>query len=241
MALVSTVLMAVLYHPSLDPSRVYYGTDTRALELLFGAALAMVWPSRRLQRRIAPQARTIVDAAGALGLLVILLMYWRTGEFSPFLYRGGFVLLSVATVLAVAAMAHPASRLGPLVGNRPMRWIGERSYGIYLWHFPVIVLTSHRGVANGQGLLKSVLQVAAILGIAELSWRYVEDPIRHGALGRIWRQWRQGRWRREPVPAGRLGDPRGGRAGRRRSRSPACPASASPTRRTPPARPSPRP
>jgi hypothetical protein len=170
------------------------------MELLFGAALAMMWPSRRLQRRIRPQARTVIDAAGAVGVLVILLMYWRTGEFSPFLYRGGFVLLSLATVLAVAAMAHPASRLGPLLGNPPMRWIGERSYGIYLWHFPVIVLTSHRGVASGQSLLKSALQVAAILGIAELSWRYVEDPIRHGALARIWRQWRQGRWRRERVP-----------------------------------------
>jgi peptidoglycan/LPS O-acetylase OafA/YrhL len=200
MALVSTILMAVLYHPSLDPSRVYYGTDTRAMELLFGAALAMVWPSRRLQRRIRPQARTIIDAAGAVGLLAILLMYWRTGEFSPFLYRGGFVLLSLATVLAVAAMAHPASRLGPLVGNPPMRWIGERSYGIYLWHFPVIVLTSHRGVAAGQGLLKDALQVGAILGIAELSWRYVENPIRHGALRRIWGDWRRGRWRRERVP-----------------------------------------
>jgi peptidoglycan/LPS O-acetylase OafA/YrhL len=197
MALVSTILMAVLYHPSLDPSRVYYGTDTRAMELLFGAALAMMWPSRRLQRQIRPQARTIIDTAGAVGLLVILLMYWRTGEFSPFLYRGGFVLLSLATVLAVAAMAHPASRLGPLVGNSPMRWIGERSYGIYLWHFPVIVLTSHHGVASGQSLVKDVLQVAAILGIAELSWRYVEDPIRHGALGRFWRQVRDGRWRPE--------------------------------------------
>jgi peptidoglycan/LPS O-acetylase OafA/YrhL len=200
LALVSAILMGVLYTPSLDPSRVYYGTDTRALELLFGAALAMVWPSRRLTGRIAPQARRIVDGAGAVGLLAILFMYWRVGEFSPFLYRGGFVLLSIATVFAVAAMAHPASRLGPLVGNRPMRWVGERSYGIYLWHFPVIVLTSHRGVANGQSLLRSALQVAAILAIAELSWRYVEDPIRHGALGRLWHQWRAGRWRREPVP-----------------------------------------
>jgi peptidoglycan/LPS O-acetylase OafA/YrhL len=202
LAIGSAILMAVLYHPSLDPSRVYYGTDTRADELLFGAALAMVWPSRRLQRRVRPQARTVIDAAGAAGLFVVLLMYWRTGEFSAFLYRGGFVVLSLATVLAVAAMAHPASRLGPLVGNRPMRWIGERSYGIYLWHFPVIVLTSHHGVAAGQSLLKSALQVAAILLIAELSWRYVENPIRHGALGRLWRDWRHGRWRREPVPQG---------------------------------------
>jgi peptidoglycan/LPS O-acetylase OafA/YrhL len=202
MAVVSTVLMAVLYHPTLDPSRVYYGTDTRALELLIGAALAMVWPSRRLRPRIRPQARTIIDGAGVLGLFVIAMMFWRTGEFSPFLYRGGFVLLSVATALAVAAMAHPASRLGPIVGCAPMRWIGERSYGIYLWHFPVIVLSTPSGAHGPSPLPRAILQVAAIVGIAELSWRYVEDPIRHGALGRFWRQVRDGRWRPERLTQG---------------------------------------
>ena len=70
-ALCSGILMAVLYHPSLDPSRVYYGTDTRALELLLGAALAMVWPSRRLHARIAPRARWMIEAAGVAGLVVI--------------------------------------------------------------------------------------------------------------------------------------------------------------------------
>jgi peptidoglycan/LPS O-acetylase OafA/YrhL len=126
-ALCSGILMAVLYSPSLDPSRVYYGTDTRALELLAGAALAMVWPSRRLHARIAPQARRTIEAAGIAGLAVIGLMFWRAGEFSPFLYRGGFALLALASVLAVASLAHPASRLGPIVGCKPMQWIGERS------------------------------------------------------------------------------------------------------------------
>src|SRR5262245_26096352 len=101
--LVSLILMGILYQPSLDPSRVYYGPDTRAFELLAGAALAMVWPSRRLRTEIAPRARNLVDGAGALGLVVIGIMFWRVGEFSPFLYRGGFALLSIATVLAVAA------------------------------------------------------------------------------------------------------------------------------------------
>jgi peptidoglycan/LPS O-acetylase OafA/YrhL len=197
-ALCSGVLMAILYHPSLDPSRVYYGTDTRALELLVGAALAMVWPSRRLQMRITPQARRTVDAAGLAGLVVIGLMFWRSNEFSPFLYRGGFGLLALGTALSVAAFAHPASRLGPIVGCRPMRWIGERSYGIYLWTLPIIVLTSPQGV-HGPDLLRAILQVAAIMAVAELSWRYVENPIRHGALGKIWAQWKAGRWRRERV------------------------------------------
>jgi peptidoglycan/LPS O-acetylase OafA/YrhL len=193
-ALASGILMAVLYSPSLDPSRVYYGTDTRALELLVGAALAMVWPSRRLHARIAPQARRLIEGAGVVGLAAIGLMFWRTSEFSPFLYRGGFALLALASMLAVASLAHPASRLGPIVGCRPMRWIGERSYGIYLWTLPIVVLTTPEG-AQGADLVRAIFQVAAILAVAELSWRYVEDPIRHGALGRLWAQLRAGRWR----------------------------------------------
>src|ERR1044072_4299335 len=195
-ALLSGILMAVLYSPSLDPSRVYYGTDTRALELLVGAALAMVWPSRRLHARIPPQARRTIEAAGVLGLTVIGLMFWRTSEFSPFLYRGGFAILALGSALALPALAHPASRLGPIIGCKPMQWIGERSYGIYLWTLPIIVLTSPQE-AHGADLLRAIFQVAAIFSVAELSWRYVENPIRHGALGRLWAQWKSGRWRRE--------------------------------------------
>ena len=198
-ALLSGILMAVLYHPSLDPSRVYYGTDTRALELLVGAALAMVWPSRRLTAKVTPQARRTIDLAGLAGLAVIGLMFWRSNEFSPFIYRGGFAVLALGTALSVAAFAHPASRLGPIVGCRPMRWIGERSYGIYLWTLPIIVLTSPQGV-HGPNLLRAILQVTAIMAVAELSWRYVENPIRHGALGRLWAQWKAGRWRPERIP-----------------------------------------
>ena len=197
-AIASGILMAILYSPSLDPSRVYYGTDTRALELLAGAALAMLWPSRRLHTGIAAPARRTIEAAGVLGLILIGLMFWRADEFSPFLYRGGFSLLAIASVLAVASLAHPASRLGPLVGCRPMRWIGERSYGIYLWTLPIIVLTNPEG-AHGADVLRAILQVAAIMAVAELSWRYVENPIRHGALGRLWKQWREGGLRRERV------------------------------------------
>jgi peptidoglycan/LPS O-acetylase OafA/YrhL len=186
LALVSSILMAVLYHPSLDPSRIYYGTDTRAGGLLFGAALAMVWPSRRLSRKITLQARNTLDALGVLGLLIIAVMIWRTGEFSSFLYQGGFVVLSLATVLVLMPLAHPACRLGNLLGCKPMRWIGARSYAIYLWQTPVIVLTA----ANAQNpqdesLLRKLLQIAAIFAIAALSWRYVEEPIRHGAIGRL--------------------------------------------------------
>ncbi len=195
LALASVILMAALYRPSLDPSRVYYGTDTRASELLFGAALAMVWPSRKLSPRIGAGARNTIDALGVVGLLAIALMIWQVDQYSSFLYRGGFVLLSIATVLVVAALAHPASRLGPVLGWKPLRWIGVRSYGIYLWHFPIIVLTTPGGIANGAEPLRELLQLAAIVAVSALSWRYVEEPIRRGALGRFWKRVRAGAWR----------------------------------------------
>jgi peptidoglycan/LPS O-acetylase OafA/YrhL len=200
LALVSAVLMAVLYRPSLDPSRVYYGTDTRAMELLFGAALAMVWPSRKLSPRIGTGARNTLDALGVAGLVVIGLMIWQTDQYSSFLYRGGFVVLSIATVMVLAPLAHPACRLGPVLGWKPLRWVGIRSYGIYLWHFPIIVLTTPGGVANGSEPLREALQAAATFAVAALSWKYLEEPIRHGVLGRLWRRFRAGEWRPQSMP-----------------------------------------
>jgi len=193
LAIASSILMAVLYHPSLDPSRVYYGTDTRAAGLLFGAALAMVWPSRHLSPRITREARKNLDLLGCLGLLIIALMVWRTGEFSQFLYRGGFIVLSLATVMVLMPLAHPACRLGNVVGCKPLRWIGVRSYGIYLWQTPVIVLTSPQG-QHGHNLLRDILQVAAIFALAALSWKFVEEPIRHGAIGRLFARRRRLGW-----------------------------------------------
>ncbi len=203
LALVSAILMAALYRPSLDPSRVYYGTDTRAMELLFGAALAMVWPSRKLSPRIGVGARNTLDLLGVIGLLAIALMIWQSDQYSSFLYRGGFVLLSIATVMVLAPLAHPACRLGAVLGWKPLVWVGVRSYGIYLWHFPIIVLTTPGGVANGEELLREALQVVAIFAVAALSWRYFEEPIRHGALGRFWKRLRSGEW--QPASLSREG------------------------------------
>ncbi len=185
LAAASAIEMALLYHPSLDPSRVYDGSDTRAFGLLLGAALAMVWPSRALTGRVTARARSIIDAGGAVGLAGIVVLVWRTNEYSPFLYRGGLVLLSLATVLVVAAGAHPASRLARGLGSAPLRWVGVRSYGIYLWHQPIIVLTTPAS-SHAVAPLRAVAQVAASVLLAALSWRFVEEPIRHGALGRTW-------------------------------------------------------
>ena len=193
LAAASAVTMALLYRPGYDPTRVYEGTDTRAFALLIGSALAFVWPSRHLRGEITEGARWVLDGAGFAGLVVFAVLVWRTNEYSAFLYRGGMVLLALGTALMVASTASPASRFGRILGRQPLRWLGVRSYGIYLWHFPIIVLTTP---ADGRDTLaRGALQVAATIGCAALSWRYLEEPIRHGALRRWWAQIRSTGWR----------------------------------------------
>ncbi|HEY7012785.1 MAG TPA: acyltransferase family protein [Streptosporangiaceae bacterium] len=218
LAAASTFAMLVLYHPGLDPTRVYEGTDTRAAGLLIGAALAMMWPSRG--RTLPGRAgRLVLDGAGIAGLVAIGLMIWRTGQYSPFIYKGGIVLLSAATAAAIAASACPGALTGRLLGWAPLRWIGVRSYGIYLWHFPVIVLTTPAN--STENLVRAAAQTGASVILAALSWRYVEEPIRHGALGRAWARARMGR---QPVLATSQGTLGAGRAG---GAGPATPAAGS--------------
>ncbi len=199
-AAISAIAMWVIYQPGVDPTRVYEGTDTRACGLLIGAALAMVWPSRRLRADlITVPGRIVLDGVGVVGLVVIGLLIWRTSQYSPFLYHGGIVLLSVATAATVAAMVHPASLLGVAVGWTPLRWLGVRSYGIYLWHWPIIVFTAP-SLQQRPSLSLHVLQVAATIVVAALSWRFFEEPIRRGALGRLWTQARSGEWLTRRAP-----------------------------------------
>jgi len=177
----SAVWMALLYQPGFDNTRAYDGTDTRAFGFLVGAALALVWPSQRLTGPLAAGKRWALDTAGAAGLAVIVALIVGTDEYSPALYRGGLVALSVATAVVVAVAAHPASRVGRALGSGPLRWVGVRSYGIYLWHLPVIVLTGAAIDTGRVDLPRAGLQLAATIGLAALSWKYVEQPIRHGA------------------------------------------------------------
>ncbi|PQZ45254.1 acetyltransferase [Bacillus sp. MYb209] len=184
-AVSSALAMAILYEPGVDPSRIYYGTDTRAFSLLIGAALALIWPSNRLANKIIPKARLILDVVGGTALIIILVMFWKTNQYDPFLYNGGMILLSIATALLVANLAHPASRIAQFLRFRPLRWIGIRSYGIYLWHYPILTLTTPKVNAGDFSLIRAILQFLLIIMIAQISWKYIEKPIRQGALRNI--------------------------------------------------------
>ncbi|MGO4545192.1 acyltransferase family protein [Paenibacillus sp. 2TAB23] len=184
-AALSAGAMALLYQPGIDPSRVYYGTDTRAFALLIGAALAVVWPSWKLSTAISQRSRMVLDSVGTVGMIVIAVMIATTGEYDAFLYRGGMVLLALATAAVVAAMAHPASKLAGAIGSKVLAWIGVRSYGIYLYHYPIIVLTTPTAEAGELHLARAFMQVVLTFVLAELSWRFVEEPIRHGAIEKL--------------------------------------------------------
>jgi peptidoglycan/LPS O-acetylase OafA/YrhL len=195
----SAALMWLLYTPT-DPSRVYYGTDTRAFLLLMGILLALVWPAIERMRRALP----LLELLGVAALVATVLLFRQMVDFDPTLYRGGDLAAAFCFTVLIAAVAHPLTGLGQAVGIAPLRWLGERSYGIYLWHWPVIELM-RPGVDipwTGPGVV--VAQAAIVLSAAALSYRFVEQPIRTGSLQRRLAR-RPRRIRIELVGAGLMG------------------------------------
>jgi peptidoglycan/LPS O-acetylase OafA/YrhL len=214
-ATASAALMALLYRPDVDPSRVYYGTDTRATGLLCGAALAFVWVPERLGdkgslSRILSSTRfrlrwgwiapALLDVAGIAAIGALVFFCLSLGEFQPFLYRGGLASVALTTTALIAVVANPRTRgVSWMLGSAPLRWVGERSYGIYLWHWPVFMVTRPNLDVPFEGLPLVALRIAVTVLLADLSYRFVETPIRRGALGRAWRDLREvrgpRRWR----------------------------------------------
>ena len=183
-ALASAVLMAVLYKPYSDPSRIYFGTDTRASTMLIGAALAIIWTPWRLTRNTGRRGPLVLDIMAVVGIGGVVWFFLNAGEFEPWMYRGGFLLVALSSAVLVAATVHPASRLAPFVfGLGVCRWIGVRSYGIYLWHWPVFMVTRPHADVPFTGTPLLAFRIATTFVLATLSYRYVEEPIRHGAIG----------------------------------------------------------
>ncbi len=185
MAVVSFVLLLATAHVGFDNTRAYEGTDTRAGGLLIGAAVAMLWQPSRRPRRQPLGARLILDAVGIVALAVIVEQITATNQYSISIYHTGILALSVATAALVAVVVHPGADANAVLGIPPLRFIGERSYGIYLWQLPIIVACSGHLFASN-ALVHDVVVCGLILLAASLSWRYVEDPIRTHGFTQAW-------------------------------------------------------
>lgn len=184
LAAVSFLLLMVVSSPGFDHTRAYEGTDTRAGGVLVGALLAVVWERIAATAHL-PDTRAAANAAGIVGLLGIGWLVVSTDDYSMQLYSYGLLLLSLCSAALIAAVALPGSTLGRLLGVAPLRWLGERSYGIYLWQLPVIAFLPADQLSSSR-LAWSLTLTATTLVLAELSWRLVEDPIRrHGLVGAV--------------------------------------------------------
>lgn len=186
-ALASAGWMAWLYDPAVDPSRVYYGTDTRVAGLLVGASLAFLWQPWRLRWRDdgdMPRIHTLFSGAGFVALFMLSVFYLTVDAYQPGLYLGGLLVVALTTAALIAVVVFPgATALHRVLAWSPLVWVGVRSYGIYLWHFPIMMLTRPGLDVPLAGVPLLMMQGTLTLVLAELSYRFVEVPVRAGGLG----------------------------------------------------------
>lgn len=248
LAAVSALAMMVLYNPAADPSRVYYGTDTRVFSLLLGAWMAFIpdcdlAPVRLAHRlglnRLVGAARhgnnaegkpgkkadesadtapaqpsalvrfwsspASIDVLGVVGLVGLAAMVALTNGYTAFQYRGGTLLCSILTLMVIAACVQPRGMVARALAVEPLVWVGKRSYSIYLWHYPLLLLMNPVANISDTPWWQYILQVLVVVAVAECSYRFIETPFRKGAFGRTVSELREGTttpasWARAHIP-----------------------------------------
>lgn len=175
--------MIMMYEPHLDPSRAYYGTDTRLFSLLIGSGFALLLPRQTLTTHVSKAGIWALEMTAIIGLLVFLLMVVYTNQYDSFVYRGGMVVLSITTALLTLSLAVPSTFwVKKILEWRPLKWIGIRSYGIYLWHYPVIMLMNSSVNTGRINYVKITFEIALTFILASLSYTFIEKPIRHSTF-----------------------------------------------------------
>src|SRR5690625_832449 len=192
-ALVSAILMAVLHTPGEDATRVYYGTDTHLFGLMLGVALAFAWASPQSVLHSAVwqrwrQPAALVALGGIGGLMTVL------DADAAMTFRGGILAASLLTAVLIAALLGPGSLYQRVMDLRPVAWLGQRSYGIYLWHWPVILILTELLPATTYDSAVSWttrgLALGLTLAVAAVSYRWLEQPVRREGFTGVWRRWR---------------------------------------------------
>lgn len=247
LAAASALAMMVLYNPAADPSRVYYGTDTRVFSLLLGAWMAFI-PDRDLapvrlahrlgldrlagaakhgknaedkpSKKVDESADTApaqpsalvrfwsspasIDVLGVVGLVGLAAMVALTNGYTAFQYRGGTLLCSILTLMVIAACVQPQGMVARALSAEPLVWVGKRSYSIYLWHYPLLLMNPVANISDTPWW-QYILQVLVVVAVAECSYRFIETPFRKGAFGRTVSELREGTttpasWVRAHIP-----------------------------------------
>ena len=179
-------LMAVSF--SLDAanaskvSHVYFGTDTHSIGLFLGAALAVSWIPQNFKTDVSKKAQDFIDGIGVFGFLGILATFLLIDETKPALYKIAFPLAGLFAAAIITSIVHPVSRFAPILQNRVLLWIGERSYAIYLWHWVIFQVTRPKVDLAGASWAMYSLRILIVFALADISLRYIELPVRRGVL-----------------------------------------------------------
>jgi peptidoglycan/LPS O-acetylase OafA/YrhL len=163
-------------------SHIYFGTDTHSLGLFLGSALAVSWIPRNLTRNISQRAQDFIDGIGVLGFIGLLCIFLFIDQTNATLYQIAFPLAGLFGCATIVSIVHPASRFSPLLSNQVFLWIGQRSYGIYLWHWVIFQITRPGADLTGNLLALNVARVLVVLALADISLRAIEIPIRKGVV-----------------------------------------------------------
>ena len=163
-------------------SHIYFGTDTHSLGLFLGSALAVSWIPQNLSADIEKRAQDVIDAIGVVGLLGLIAAFLFIDEANASLYRIAFPLAGIFGCLVIISLVHPASRFAPLISSAPFKWVGQRSYGIYIWHWVIFQVTRPSVDLTGQSWALYLARVLLVLALADISLRWVEIPFRQGMV-----------------------------------------------------------
>jgi peptidoglycan/LPS O-acetylase OafA/YrhL len=186
--LIALISASLLFYVSLqldassDVSHIYFGTDTHSVGLFLGAALAVSWIPQNFKSEVSARAQNFIDLIGVFGLTGILATFLLIDESSPTAYKIAFPLAAIFGVAIITSIVHPASRFAPILQNRVLLWIGERSYAIYLWHWVIFQISRPRVDIDGQDWALIAVRILIVLALADISLKLVELPIRSGAV-----------------------------------------------------------
>ena len=175
--LVSLIVHIILFDIN-NISRIYFGTDTRAFSLLVGAVGAILYPMDKLNTKITPQENLLYSVVSLISIAALITIMIYTSEYNTWLYRGGFLLVAILGIIIIISSGKQHTVMAKLLSFKPVVFIGKISYSLYLWHFPVLVLTTPVSEIGKPNIFFVVLRVILTFILAIISYALVETPIR---------------------------------------------------------------